>query len=35
MRDAILAHEACAVEAEHDVQPEYGGVVDHLVVGAL
>ena len=35
VRDAILAHEACAVEAEHDVQPEYGGVVDHLIIGAL
>ena len=32
---AILAHEARAVEAEHDVQPEDGCVVDHLVVGAL
>ena len=35
VRDAILTHEARAVEAEHDVQFQYGCVVDHLIIGAL
>ena len=35
VRDAILTHEARAVEAEHDVQFQYGSVVDHLIIGAL
>ena len=35
VRDAILTHEARTVEAEHDVQFQYGCVVDHLIIGAL
>ena len=35
VRGAVLAHQSGAVQTDDDVQPQYGHVVDDVVVSAL